>query len=191
MDEALSLEVGNEQGRTLSEIFKRERSRLLGFIRRRVTDRSDAEDIVQEVFYQLIESADVMRPLEHVSSWLYQTARNRIIDLFRRQQTRPEGHMVSSEESEFPLEEVLPSADAGPDDLYIRGVLLDELDAALEELPEEQRDVFVAHEMNGRSFQELANETGVNINTLLARKRYAVMYLRRRLDAIYREFINR
>jgi RNA polymerase sigma factor (sigma-70 family) len=191
VNEALSIEVRKEQQGRLSDIFQRERRRLLNFIRKRVADTGDAEDIVQDVFYQLVASYDLMKPVGHVSAWLYQTARNRIIDLFRRNKHQPEGLYIDRDDDDLGLEDILPTPDANPDEIYIRSVLLDELDAALEELPEAQRAVFVAHEMEGRSFPELARETGVNVNTLLARKRYAVTHLRRRLDAIYKEFIGR
>jgi RNA polymerase sigma factor (sigma-70 family) len=175
----------------LAQVFERERRRLLTFIRRRVADAGDAEDIVQDVFYQLLESYELMKPVEHVSAWLYQTAKNRTIDLFRRNRRRPEGLFSNQDDNDLGLENLLPSPEAGPAELYVRGILLDELDAALDELPSPQREVFVAHELEGKSFPELARETGVNVNTLLSRKRYAVTYLRRRLDAIYREFMSR
>ncbi|HEX4772808.1 MAG TPA: RNA polymerase sigma factor [Bryobacteraceae bacterium] len=191
MEQALSIELRKEQQGRLSEIFQRERQRLLSFIQRRVANAGDAEDIVQDVFYQLMESYELMRPVEHVSAWLYQAAKNRIIDLFRRHRRRPEGLYVNQDDDNLGLETLLPSPEADPAEVYVRGVLLDELDAALDELPPAQREVFVAHELEGRSFPELARESGVNVNTLLSRKRYAVLYLRQRLDAIYREFMRR
>ena len=179
-----------EQDRQISEIIVKERSRLRNFIRRRVPDPSDAEDIVQEVFYKLVEANRLLMPIEHVTGWLFRVARNRITDLFRKK--KPEtfsGAAVEDEDGEvLQIEDLLPSPDAGPAALYARNVLLDELELALDELPEEQRDVFVAHELEGRSFKEMAAETGVSVNTLLSRKRYAVLHLRERLQSIYNEF---
>ena len=179
-----------EQDRQISEIIVKERSRLRNFIRRRVPDPSDAEDIVQEVFYKLVEANRLLMPIEHVTGWLFRVARNRITDLFREK--KPEhfsGAAVEDEDGELlQIEDLLPSPDAGPEALYARNVLLDELELALDDLPEEQRDVFVAHELEGRSFKEMAAETGVSVNTLLSRKRYAVLHLRERLQSIYDEF---
>lgn len=182
-----------EQDRQISEIVTRERSRLRNFIRRRVPDPSDAEDIVQEVFYELVEANRLLMPIEHVTGWLFRVARNRITDLFRKK--RPANFSdsaVENEEGELrQIEDLLPSPDAGPEALYIRNALLDELDLALDELPDEQREVFVAHELEGRSFKELSAESGVSVNTLLSRKRYAVLYLRERLQNIYDEFMKK
>jgi RNA polymerase sigma factor (sigma-70 family) len=176
------------QDRRLAETIGREQPRLRNFIRTRVHDIDDAEDILQEVFYELVEATRLLKPIEHVSAWLFRVARNRITDLFRK--GKPEVSMdapVTSPETGNLLlfEDLLPSPDAGPEAAYARTVLLEELDAALDELPDEQRDVFVAHELEGRSFKELAAATGVGMNTLLARKHYAVLRLRRRLQAIY------
>ena len=180
-----------EQNRRISEVIQRERRRLFLFIRKRVDDEGDAEDILQDVFYELIEAYRLMKPIEQVGSWLYRVARNRIIDLFRkrRPETFAEIPLDRDADETLLLEDLLPSPDAGPDALYARSVLLDELDAALQELPEEQREIFVAHEMDGRSFKQLADESGLSINTLLSRKRYATLHLRRRLQAIYDEFV--
>jgi len=181
-----------EQNRRISEVIQRERRRLFLFIRKRVDDEGDAEDILQEVFYELIEAYRLTKPIEQVGSWLYRVARNRIIDLFRKK--RPESlreiPLDKDADQALLLEDLLPSPNAGPDALYARSVLLEELDDALQELPEEQREVFVAHEIEGRSFKQLADETGLSINTLLSRKRYATLHLRRRLRAIYDEFVN-
>ena len=177
----------SEQNRRISEVIQQERLRLLNFIRKRVDDEGDAEDILQDVFYELTEAYRLMRPIEQVGAWLYRVARNRIIDRFRRK--APAGEVALNEDQGAPrLEDLLPSPDAGPEALYARSVIFDELDAALEELPEEQREVFIAHEMDGKSFKQLAEETGVSVNTLLSRKHYAILYLRRRLEAIYEEF---
>jgi len=178
-----------EQDRRISEVVKREQSRLRNFIRRRVPDPRDAEDILQDVFYELVEANRLLMPIEHVTGWLFRVARNRITDLFRKK--KPESFSdaaVADDEEVLHLEDLLPSPDAGPDALYARGVLLDELEFALDELPEEQREVFVGHELEGRTFKEVSAETGVSVNTLLSRKRYAVLHLRERLRNIYDEF---
>lgn len=176
-----------EQNRRISEVIQQERLRLLNFIRKRVDDEGDAEDILQDVFYELTEAYRLMRPIEQVGAWLYRVARNRIIDRFRKK--TPASEIALNHDQGVPrLEDLLPSPDAGPEALYARGVIFEELDAALEELPEEQRDVFVAHEMDGKSFKQLAEETGLSVNTLLSRKHYAILHLRRRLEAIYEEF---
>jgi len=179
-----------EQDRRISEVVKREQSRLRNFIRRRVPDPHDAEDILQDVFYELVEANRLLMPIEHVTGWLFRVARNRITDVFRRK--KPESFSdtaVADEENELlRLEDLLPSPDAGPEALYVRRVLLDELELAVDELPQEQREVFVAHELEGRSFKEMAAETGVSVNTLLSRKRSAVLHLRKRLQSTYDEF---
>jgi len=183
----------NEQDRQISEIVAEERSRLRNFIRRRVLDPADAEDILQEVFYKLVEANRLLMPIDHVTGWLFRVARNRITDLFRKQKPEHFSDVAPEEEDGelMQIEDLLPSPDAGPEALYVRSVLLDELELALDELPEEQREVFTAHELEGRSFKELAVESGVNINTLLARKRYAVLHLRERLQNIYDEFMDK
>ena len=179
-----------EQDRQISEIVAEQRSRLRNFIRRRVPNPSDAEDIVQEVFYELVEANHLLMPIEHLTGWLFRVARNRIIDLLRKK--RPEAFSDAAVEGEggemLHIEDLLPSPYAGPEALYLRNVLHDELELALDELPQEQRDVFVAHELEGRTFKEMAAATGVNMNTLLSRKRYAVLHLRDRLQSIYDEF---
>ena len=188
---AASLErMALEQDQRISEAVKREQSRLRNFIRRRVPDPRDAEDILQDVFYKLVEANRLLMPIEHVTGWLFRVARNRITDLFRKKKTESFGESRVADENDelLQLEELLPSPDAGPEALYARNVLLDELELAIEELPAEQREVFVAHELEGRSFAEMAAETGVNVNTLLSRKRYAVLHLRERLQGIYDEF---
>ena len=185
-------EPGYEQDRRMIAIIAAQRSRLRNFIRRRVPDDADVEDIVQEVFFELVEANRLLMPIEHVTGWLFRVARNRITDLFRKKKPDRFSDVVDEEHGErLPIEDLLPSPDAGPAALYIRSVLLDELELALDELPEEQRDVFVAHELEGRTFKELSAESGVNINTLLARKRYAVRHLRERLRGIYEEFLRK
>jgi len=190
MDEPSSVTSMTERDRQISEIIAEERSRLRNFIRRRVPDPRDAEDILQEVFYELVEANRLLMPIQHVTGWLFRVARNRITDLFRKK--KPESFSdaaVADEDDEvLQLEDLLPSPDAGPEALYARNVLLDALELAIDELPEEQREVFVAHELEGRSFKEMAAATGVRVNTLLSRKRYAVLHLRERLQDIYDEF---
>ena len=191
MDEALRKQwMMAEQDDRISEAIDRDKTRLRNFIRRRVADPSDAEDILQEVFYELVETYRLMKPIEQVGAWLFRDARNRITDLFRKR--KPEASTndpVAEEEGEFlTLEDLLPSRDAGPEAAYARTVLLAELEDALEELPDEQREVFLAHEIEGRSFKDLAAETGLSVNTLLSRKHYAVIHLRERLRAVYDEF---
>ena len=191
MKDAASLELMTlEQDRRISEVVKREQFRLGNFIRRRVPDPRDAEDILQEVFYELVEANRLLMPIEHVTGWLFRVARNRITDLFRKK--KPESFsdaaVPGDDEELLRLEDLLPSPGAGPDALYARSVLLDELEFALDELPEEQREVFVGHEIEGRSFKQMAAETGVSVNTLLSRKRYAVLHLRERLQSVYDEF---
>ena len=176
-----------EQDQRIADVVRREQSRLRNFIRRRVPDPGDAEDILQDVFYELVEANRLLMPIEHVTGWLFRVARNRITDLFRKK--KPESFSdtaVAGEDDELlQLEDLLPSPDAGPEALYARQVLVDELELAVDELPEEQREVFVAHELEGRSFKEMAAETGVSVNTLLSRKRYAMLHLRERLQSIY------
>jgi RNA polymerase sigma factor (sigma-70 family) len=189
-DTASLEQMAPEQDQRISEAVQREQSRLRNFIRRRVPDPGDAEDVLQDVFYELVEAYRLMKPVAHTGAWLFQVARNRITDLFRRK--KPESFSeiaVAAEDDELPqLEDLLPSPDAGPEALYARHVLLDELELAIGELPKEQREVFVAHELEGRSFKEIAAGSGVSVNTLLSRKRYAVLHLRERLQSIYDEF---
>jgi len=195
MDEALRKQWPMaEQDQQISEAISREQPRLRNFIRRRVADPGDAEDILQDVFYELVEAYRMMKPVEQVTAWLFRVARNRITDLFRRKSR--EGLTTDpatfTEDGEAPLfEDLLPSPDAGPEAAYARTVLLDELDDALDELPQEQREVFIAHELMGYSFKELAAKSGLSVNTLLSRKHYAVQHLRERLRAIYDEFTKR
>ena len=191
MKNVASLErMAVEQDQRISEVVKREQARLLSFIRRRVPDPRDAEDVLQDVFYRLVEANRLLMPIEHLTGWLFSVARNRITDLFRKKKPESFSDAASADETdELPrLEDLLPSPDAGPEALYARSILLDEFQAAIDELPSEQREVFVAHELEGRSFKEIAAETGVSINTLLSRKRYAVLHLREQLQGIYDEF---
>jgi RNA polymerase sigma factor (sigma-70 family) len=171
-----------EQNQRLSGAFESERRRLLAFIRRRIPDEIDAEDLLQDVFYELVEAYRMTKPVAHAGAWMMQVAKNRITDLFRR------GNKQAAEDGQRRiLEDLLPSPGAGPDALYARGVLIAEIEAALGELPASQREVFLAHEIDGRSFAEISAATGVGINTLLSRKHYAVKRLRSRLQRIYDE----
>jgi RNA polymerase sigma factor (sigma-70 family) len=191
MDAALRKQwVMAEQDQRIAEAIDLEKSRLRNFIRRRVADPSDAEDILQEVFYEFVETYRLMKPIEQAGAWLFRVARNRITDLFRKK--KPDvstNDLVVAEDGEtLALEDLLPSQDSGPEAEYARTVLLEELEDALEELPKEQREVFLKHEVEGRSFKELAMETGLSVNTLLSRKHYAVIFLRQRLQDVYDEF---
>jgi RNA polymerase sigma factor (sigma-70 family) len=194
MKRALSVtEMVDEQDQRISETIAREQARLRNFIRRRVQSREDAEDILQDVFSELVEAYRLMHSIEQVGAWLFRVARNRITDLFRKK--KPEAlhdqKVATMGGEQFTFEDLLPSPDAGPEAAYARAVLLEELDNALDELPEGQREVFIAHEIEGRSFKELAAESGLTVNTLLSRKHYAVMHLRERLRGIYEEFNRR
>src|SRR5579863_37212 len=194
MKEILTLDrMSDEQNRRISEAIEREQTRLRNFIRKSVPNHGDAEDILQDVFYSLVEAYRLMDPIEQVGAWLFRVARNRITDLFRKRKPEPftDAIAVAEDGDKLLLEDLLPSPDAGPDAADARAVLLEELDDALEGVPEEQREVFIAHEMEGRSFKELAAETGLSVNTLLSRKHYAVLHLRQRLQAIYDEFTQR
>ena len=193
MSEPSSIALMTEQDRRISEVIAEQGSRLRHFIRKRVRNEADVEDLLQDVFYELVEANRLLMPIDYVTGWLFRVARNRITDLFRKK--RPETFSdaaVMNEDGELlQVEDLLPSPDAGPEALYLLNLLLDELESALDELPGEQREVFVAHELEGRSFKELSAESGVNINTLLARKRYAVLHLRERLRSIHDELRNK
>jgi RNA polymerase sigma factor (sigma-70 family) len=177
----------------IAAIVERERARLRNFIRRRVPNAQDVEDILQDVFFELVEANRRLMPIDHVTGWLFQVARNRIADLFRRRQPERLGDavVVASDGAVMRIADLLPSADAGPDGELVRRRLMAEIERALNELPEEQRAVFVAHELNGQSFKSIAAQTGVNVNTLLARKRYAVLHLRKRLQQAFDELRGR
>jgi RNA polymerase sigma factor (sigma-70 family) len=190
MKATLSVDVmRTEQDQRIAAEFSREQQRLRSFIRRHVADDRDVEDILQDVFYELVEAYRLLKPVEHVTAWLFSIARNRITDLFRRK--RPEVStdepVEGAEDEVISLGDLLPSNDAGPEAAYARGVLVEELIAGFDELPADQREVFIAHELEGRSFKEIAAASGVNVNTLLSRKHHAVLHLRRRLQAIYDE----
>ena len=188
MNDAASLErMSLEQDRRITEAVKQEQSRLRNFIRRRVPDPRDAEDILQDVFSELVEANRLLMPIDHLTGWLFRVARNRITDLFRKKRPERLSEAVGGDDESLTLEDLLPSPDAGPEALYARSVLLEELEDALDELPDEQREVFVGHEIEGRSFKEMAAASGVSVNTLLSRKRYAVLHLRQRLQGIHDE----
>jgi RNA polymerase sigma factor (sigma-70 family) len=182
-----------ERDQEITEVVAREQGKLKNFIRKWVVDESDVEDVLQDVFYELVEARSMMTPLRQAGAWMYRVARNRMTDLFRRRRSealRQNPFEPALEDGAQALEEWLPSPDAGPEAVFARRVLLEELDAALEELPEEQRAVFIAHEIEGRSFKELSEQTGLSVNTLLSRKHYAVLHLRQRLKAIYEEYVH-
>ena len=191
MSETPSNWTVTEQDYLLSQAMERDRPRLRSFIRKYVADTSEAEDILQDVFYELLEAYRFMKPIEHVTAWLFRVARNRMTDLFRKNKPGSLNNMVSTGDggdTEDTLEDLLPSGDAGPEAAYARNLLLDALDEALEELPEAQREVFIAHELLGRSFKDISAETGLSVNTLLSRKHYAVLHLRRSLHSIYESY---
>ncbi len=182
----------SEQDRRISEAVAREQHRLRTFIRKRVADPGEVEDVLQDVFSELVAAYRLAQPIEQIGAWMFRVARNRIADLFRkrRPEALPAADPPDQEDGEsLGLADLLPSTAAGPEADYARGVLIDELMAALDELPAEQREVFLAHEVEGRSFKEIAAQTGTGVNTLLSRKRYAVLHLRRRLKELYDEFL--
>lgn len=184
----LAARMAPDQDQRIADTVTREGARLRNFIRRRVPDQRDAEDILQEVFAELVEANRLLMPIEHVAGWLFRVARNRITDLFRRKTAEPWPDAGADDDGlTITLEDLLPSPDAGPEALHARGRLLDAIAAALDALPAEQRAVFIAHELDGRSFKELAAESGVSVNTLLSRKRYAVRHLRQRLQRVHDE----
>ncbi|WP_322069448.1 RNA polymerase sigma factor [Paraburkholderia bannensis] len=172
----------------------RERTRLVNFIRRRIRDQDDAEDILQDVFHEFVQAYRLPAPIEQASAWLFRAARNRIVDRFRKKKEQPLAELAGGDDEadedahrDLRLDLALPAHDAGPEALYARSLLLKALQEALDELPPNQREVFIAHELEGRSFKDLAEQSGVPLNTLLARKRYAVLHLRARLQPIYDE----
>lgn len=184
-----------EQDEVIADVVRREQSRLRNFIRRRVADPRDAEDVLQDVFSALVEANRLLMPIDHITGWLFRVARNRITDLFRKKRPQDfsdfDGRQADEAGDALPFEDLLPSPDAGPDAVYLRGLLIDALVLALDDLPDDQREVFVAHELQGRSFKEMADESGVSINTLLSRKRYAVLRLRERLRDIHDELLKK
>jgi RNA polymerase sigma factor (sigma-70 family) len=184
--------MARQQDERIADVFRRTEARLRGFVRRRVPDPGDAEDIVQDVFSALVEANRLLLPIDHVTGWLFRVARNRITDLFRKKKPERFADLARDEDGEgLALDDLLPSPDAGPDAAYARQALLEALEAAIAELPADQRDVFVAHEIEGRSFKEMAKDSGVNVNTLLSRKRYAVQRLRALLRGVYDDVSDR
>jgi RNA polymerase sigma factor (sigma-70 family) len=173
---------------SLQEAVTAERPRLFDFIRRRVRTTEDAEDIMQDVMLQLVASYSVTEPIEKLTSWLFRVARNRIIDWYRKKKPESLPHDENHPGEPMNLDEILFDGSMDPERLYTRSLVWDELSEALDELPDEQREVFVMHELEGRSFKEIAAETGEPVNTLLSRKRYAILALRRQLQELYDEF---
>jgi RNA polymerase sigma factor (sigma-70 family) len=188
VDDAVNGPMTAEQNGQIADVIKEQRSRLRAFIQRRIDDPSDVEDILQDVFYKLVEANRLLMPIEHMTGWLFRVARNRITDFFRKMQPESFSEVFNPDDT-LSIDDLLPSPDAGPEALYVRRLLLDELEQALDELPPEQRDVFMAHEFEGKSFKQLSEESGVSVNTLLSRKRYAVLHLREQLQRIYEEVI--
>lgn len=177
------------QDRQIAAAVVRERGRLLAFIRRRIDDAAEAEDILQEALYELVVAERLAQPVEQIGAWLMRVARNRIIDRFRKKRPEQLGLAAGDSDEEPVLEELLPAADGTPETAAMRALLLEEIEAALAELPREQREVFIAQELDGLTFRELAERSGVSINTLLSRKRYAVRQLRERLQAVYEDWL--
>ena len=177
----------------ISEIVEREQGRLKNFIRKWLPQEADVEDVLQDVFFELVEAQRLMTPIQQTAAWMFRVARNRITDLFRRRHKEAlrQSPLDPNRDDDPPgLEQWLPSGEDGPEALFARRVLLEELDLALEELPPEQREVFIAHELEGRSFKELSEATGLGVNTLISRKHYAVLHLRKRLRAIHEEYVH-
>jgi len=175
--------------------FLKEKDKLLGFIRGRVSTVEEAEDILQDVFYQFVAGFDTIDSLDRVTSWLYAVARNKIIDRYRRDASRPKRTDFShsrgcTEDGPLTLQEILPDLDNSPESMLLKEAIWDEITDALDELPKAQREVFIQNEIEERSFRELAEEEGVSINTLLSRKRYAILSLRKRLQQFYDDLMN-
>ncbi|RQV06899.1 RNA polymerase subunit sigma-24 [Burkholderia cenocepacia] len=193
MEPPLTSQTMTDPDRDITATVMRERTRLGNFIRRRIRDPDDAEDVLQDVLHEFVQAYRLPAPIEQASAWLFRTARNRIIDRFRKKKEQPLTDLLGAEDeadSEYRLDLALPAHDAGPEALYARTLLLKALQDALDELPANQREVFIAHELDGQSFKEMAAQSGVTLNTLLARKRYAVLHLRARLQPIYDELDN-
>jgi RNA polymerase sigma factor (sigma-70 family) len=185
-----SLEMAiTEQDQQIAQAMERDEPRLRNYIRKYVGDLAAAEDILQDVLVELVEAYRLLKPIEQMTGWLFRVAKNRIIDGFRSRKL--DSLSEAKEDDGLTLEDLLPSSDDGPEAVYVRNLLMDEIELALAELPPEQRSVFIAHELEGVSFKELSETTGVSVNTLLSRKRYAVLHLRRRLESIYEEFIKK
>jgi RNA polymerase sigma factor (sigma-70 family) len=194
MDAALSPHLtSSAQDREIAATVRRERGRLMAFIRRRVLDAAEAEDVLQEALYELVAAHRLMQPVEQAGAWLMRVARNRIIDRFRKKKPEllaDQGlEMGDDDDGGGSIEDLLPSPEDGPDALVLRELMLERIDAALNELPREQRDVFIAQELEGASFKELAERWNVTVSALLSRKRYAVLYLRKRLKEDFDEWL--
>lgn len=193
MNDSLSLLPATQdiKNQTLKLAFQHEKQRLLAFIRKRVPEKTDAEDILQDVFYQLAETFNVLEPIEQISAWLFRVARNKIIDRYRKKKPESlEQYLNYGEDEEsWNLSKLLFDPQDGPENTYTRTRMWDTLAEALEELPDEQKEVFVWHELEGKSFKEISETTGVTVNTLLSRKRYAVLHLRKRLETLYDEIV--
>jgi RNA polymerase sigma factor (sigma-70 family) len=180
------------QDREIASTVQRERGRLLAFIRRRIADAAEAEDVLQDALYELVRAYRMMQPVEQAGAWLTRVARNRLIDRFRS--TRPEaladqGSARGENDEDGAFEDLLPAEDDGPESAVMRELLLEEIEIGLGELSPEQREVFVAHEIDGLSFRELSARSGVSVNTLLSRKRYAVQHLQQRLRAAWDDWL--
>jgi RNA polymerase sigma factor (sigma-70 family) len=190
---ALTAAMQEEQDRRILAALERERPRLLQWLRRQMADQGEVEDLLQEVFYELVVAYRLLHPVEQAGAWLFRVARNRLVDRWRKKRPAAldDQALVTVEGERLALADLLPSPEAGPEAAYARSVLVDELEDALAALPEAQRDVFIAHEVEGLSYKEIAASTGVGINTLLSRKHAAVLQLRRRLQAVYDEFLTR
>ena len=193
-EQSAELQRMEQQNKSIQETVKKESPRLLDFIRRRIPDASDAEDILQDVFFQFIEATRLTRPIENAGAWLFTVARNKITDMFRKKKPESlEKQLLRSQEEEgemLNLADILPAPNDSPENKMLRAAVMEELEDALAELPSEQREVFVLHEIDGKSFKEIAETTGASINTLLSRKRYAVLFLRSRLKELYDELLN-
>ena len=193
MTKDLAFTMHDEQDRRIVAALERERPRLIHWLRRQMADPGDVEDVLQDVFYELVAAYRLLQPVEQAGAWLFRVARNRLVDRWRKKKpvALAEQGVVTDEGERLGLAELLPSAEAGPDAAYARSVLVEELEEALAELPAAQREVFLAHEVEGLSFKEIAARTGVGVNTLLSRKHAAVLQLRERLQAVYEEFLTR
>ncbi|HEV8240523.1 MAG TPA: RNA polymerase sigma factor [Thermoanaerobaculia bacterium] len=193
MTKDLAFTMHDEQDRRIVDALEQQRPRLRQWLRRQAADPGDVEDVLQDVFYELVAAYRLLQPVEQAGAWLFRVARNRLVDRWRKK--KPEAFAdhdhVTEEGERLGLADLLPSPEAGPDAAYARSVLVEELEDALAELPDAQREVFLAHEVEGRSFKEIAARTGVGVNTLLSRKHAAVLQLRQRLRAVYDEFLTR
>jgi len=187
--DAIAIADPVSEERDITAVVLRERGRLLSFIRRRIDDATEAEDVLQDALYELVVAQRLAQPVEQVGAWLMRVARNRIIDRFRRKRPELLADQAAAAGEEDALEDLLPAADGAPETAAMRALLLQEIEEALAELPREQREVFLAQELDGLTFRELSERSGVSINTLLSRKRYAVQRLRERLQAVYEEWL--